>query len=232
MSGYLQRLAQNAITPSRSIHPAVGSIFSPPKHEMPAPLMEFEEIETVRNRAESAQVPPAVPRATHTPFSPESEALQGKPSRKEGESRPEAFRPIVPLPRRTTPVVSTPHQTLPQPEELGPLRTIETAQQAGSLVEGAESYTPLIPPNVQPSDAEPELFHPSPSVVSAAPKKDSFAAPRRAVPSGREPDEIQIHIGRIEVTAVPQAEPRPAAVPASKSINLDEYLRRGRGRAR
>ena len=67
MSGYLQRLAGNAMTPARSIHPSVGSIFSPPKDEMPAPLTEFEEIQTVRNRAESvAQLPPAAPRAAHT----------------------------------------------------------------------------------------------------------------------------------------------------------------------
>ena len=97
-------------------------------------------------------------------------------------------------------------------------------------MEGDESYSPLLPPSTQTPDAEGELLNPSQSVVSAGPKTDSFAAPRRAVPSKTEPDEIQIHIGRIEVTAVPQAAPRPAAVPASKSINLDEYLRRGRGR--
>ena len=79
--------------------------------------------------------------------------------------------------------------------------------------------------------AETELFQPSQTVVSAALKKESFAVPRRAAASKSEPDEIQIHIGRIEVTAVPQTAPRPAAMPASKSINLDEYLKRGRGRA-
>jgi len=42
-------------------------------------------------------------------------------------------------------------------------------------------------------------------------------------------DEIQINIGRIEVTAMPQSTPRPAP-PARKSINLDEYLRRRNGR--
>ena len=232
MSGYLQRLARNAITPARSIHPAVGSIFSPPKDSMPAPLMEFEEIETVRNRAESvAQVPPAVPpRTVHAPASPESEARQGEPGRKEREPRPEAFRPIAPLPRPSTTVVGTPRQTLPPSKELGSLPSLEAAQQAGIPVDDGDSYTPLLPPSTQTSDAGTELFNPSQTNVSAAPKKESFAAPRRAAASSAEPDEIQIHIGRIEVTAVPQAAPRPAAVPASKSINLDEYLRRGRGR--
>ena len=44
-------------------------------------------------------------------------------------------------------------------------------------------------------------------------------------------DEIQIHIGRIEVTAMPPAAPRPMPVPARKTQTLDEYLRRGTGRA-
>jgi hypothetical protein len=44
-------------------------------------------------------------------------------------------------------------------------------------------------------------------------------------------DDIQIHIGRIEVVAVPQATPRSAA-PARKSQTLDEYLKRRDGRAR
>jgi hypothetical protein len=44
----------------------------------------------------------------------------------------------------------------------------------------------------------------------------------------REPDEVQIHIGRIEVTAVPQPQSaRPAAKSAHKAVNLDEYLKRG-----
>jgi hypothetical protein len=44
-------------------------------------------------------------------------------------------------------------------------------------------------------------------------------------------DEIQIHIGRIEVIAMPPPAPRPIPVPVRKSQTLDEYLRRGSGRA-
>jgi hypothetical protein len=43
-------------------------------------------------------------------------------------------------------------------------------------------------------------------------------------------DGIQIHIGRIEVIAMPPAAPRPVAVPARKTQTLDEYLRQGNGR--
>jgi hypothetical protein len=51
------------------------------------------------------------------------------------------------------------------------------------------------------------------------------------IPRGGAGDEIQIHIGRIEVTAMPPAAPRPVAAPVRKTQTLDEYLRRGNGRA-
>ncbi|MGA7339581.1 MAG: hypothetical protein WBX18_03215, partial [Terracidiphilus sp.] len=54
---------------------------------------------------------------------------------------------------------------------------------------------------------------------------------RHAAEAAREPDEITIHIGRVEVAAVSQPAVR-AAAPARKSVNLTEYLRRGNGRAR
>jgi hypothetical protein len=44
-------------------------------------------------------------------------------------------------------------------------------------------------------------------------------------------DEIQIHIGRIEVTAMPPVAPRPVLAPVRKSETLDEYLRQRNGRA-
>jgi hypothetical protein len=55
--------------------------------------------------------------------------------------------------------------------------------------------------------------------------------------SGREvrpepqPDEIQIHIGRIEVVAVPPAPVRAETRPANKSLNLGDYLKLRHGRS-
>jgi len=53
----------------------------------------------------------------------------------------------------------------------------------------------------------------------------------RSAPAEREPDKVEIHIGRIEVTAVPQEAPRPAATRPRKSLDLGEYLKRRDGRA-
>lgn len=71
----------------------------------------------------------------------------------------------------------------------------------------------------------------SPAVVFAdagkRAKAEIFLPPRS---SERGADDIQIHIGRVEVIAVPPAAPRPAAPPARKAMSLDEYLRqRDRG---
>jgi hypothetical protein len=48
-----------------------------------------------------------------------------------------------------------------------------------------------------------------------------------------EPDEIQIHIGRIEVVAVPPPAPKPSASPKPQrgALSLDDYLRRRDRRA-
>ncbi len=52
---------------------------------------------------------------------------------------------------------------------------------------------------------------------------------RRASAPRSEPDEIHIHIGKIEVAAIAPPPPRAAAPAPRKGINLDEYLRRGSG---
>lgn len=54
---------------------------------------------------------------------------------------------------------------------------------------------------------------------------------RNSAPPLRGADEIQINIGRIEVTAIPAAASR-STPPARKSLNLDEYLQRRNGRNR
>ena len=57
-------------------------------------------------------------------------------------------------------------------------------------------------------------------------------AERRAAAQTREADEITIHIGRIEVAAIAQPVARPASAPTRRAMSLDEYLKRGNGRAR
>jgi hypothetical protein len=62
-------------------------------------------------------------------------------------------------------------------------------------------------------------------------KNPGAEAPGRPASPLHEPDEIHIHIGRIEVAAISQPAPRPAAPPARKSLDLGEYLKRGNRRS-
>lgn len=79
-------------------------------------------------------------------------------------------------------------------------------------------------------------FEPRPSALAAlAGGPDKMARAEISVPTrppGRSPDDIQIHIGRIEVIAAPPAAPAPPPAPARKTMTLEDYLRRGTGGAR
>jgi hypothetical protein len=96
-------------------------------------------------------------------------------------------------------------------------------------------YRPLVAEGLRPTEAR--AFQNWSSLTSEGRRIDKADLPRPVARPEREADEIQIHIGRIEVTAVqplpagPAASPRPAAPPVRKSLRLDEYLRSSRERA-
>lgn len=91
-------------------------------------------------------------------------------------------------------------------------------------------YRPLVPEGLRPAEA---AFPRNSSPLSPDRGKIEGTGPtRHSAPVQRYADDIQIHIGRIEVTAVPPAPTRPAVQPVRKSLRLDEYLRRGREGAR
>jgi hypothetical protein len=85
-----------------------------------------------------------------------------------------------------------------------------------------------------PQPSEPVRF---PSELEATSRR---ASARQTVSSSnasqmRSPiqaEDIQIHIGRIEVIAVPPPSARPAAAPVRRGQSLDEYLRSSNGRPR
>jgi hypothetical protein len=76
---------------------------------------------------------------------------------------------------------------------------------------------------------------PSVSALRAASRRAaaSEAAQRNAqMRAPIQAEDIQIHIGRIEVIAVPPPAALPAAAPARRGQSLDEYLSRSNGRSR
>jgi hypothetical protein len=101
-----------------------------------------------------------------------------------------------------------------------PLMNIDAAQQSASKL---SPYQPLIAAMQQ---SAPKLHPREPMPASVAIRAPRTEAARRSQPAQHEPDEVHIHIGRIEVAAIPQQVARPAAAAARRSINLSDYLAR------
>ena len=94
-------------------------------------------------------------------------------------------------------------------------------------------YQPLLAENLRRT-GPPKIFSEASNAFPGDAQKRQArrdSTPYRGRPE-REPDEIQIHIGRIEVVAVPPPAAVREAKPTHKSLSLDDYLKRGNGSAR
>lgn len=249
MSGYLQRLALRAMNPVEPVHPVLGSVFSAPKYgsEREGSPMEGEDF--FSSHAESQHPVESVHAVSGSAFPasqygsrPES-LMSPAPPRPFHDPRP-GPEPLIRSDRMPTPQVKqTPRPIFRESTAFapsGPRSPHETSRKAESNREsdahrerqgregGSEpAYAPLIKESfARPGNQEifPREAH---AFASAARVKSD--SPGRPVPTQRDPDEIQIHIGRIDVTAVPQAAARAVTKPARKGLNLEEYLR-GRDR--
>jgi hypothetical protein len=82
--------------------------------------------------------------------------------------------------------------------------------------------TQVLPPPLLPA----ATFRPAPAPASAPP------AVTPAAPA-REPDEVHIHIGRIEVTAIQESKPVSRSTRKGPApLSLDDYLARRKGDGR
>jgi hypothetical protein len=219
MSGYLQRLVSSAMKPTASVHPVIAPVFSmqhgagnedlaEPTAAGIAPLLSTPFEAYREPPATSANVAAISP-------TPSSVAAAVAPISAEDLSPPYSGRSVVELPEET-------RQKHAFTSGLRPARVEGVSTQS--------AYTPLLPETAGPLSAvEPHAA--SPLGPTSRPGKDADRV-RNSPAKKREPDEIQITIGRIEVTAVPEAPARPAVKPGRKQISLDEYLRRADGRGR
>lgn len=231
MNQYLQRMALSAIKPGGTIHPIVDSVYSTRRDYSYRPW--FDEHESV-----------AEPRIDHGPTGSETAANIMPPLTARVDASPlpkpilDEIEPAVterpwarrsrpsfahPLEAETIAAAETSHELVVgskhEAEETGQATRKETLS---GKVQRTEFSRPEIgairvssrPPKVVSASRNPRAFEP---------KAGRLQPPE---PPVREPDEIQIHIGRIEVTAVPQA-PAPAVANPERNIpSLDEYLKR------
>ena len=228
MSGYLQRLVHTGAGRGDSVRPHTGSIFSQRAEERRAPLQGWEETEHVSlaqpphpRAMEPEREPPephrgVTPRSEHAPLLPRSVASD----RRMATEAPPVLH-AVDIGSPDDPLDDGSSQQVAEQE-----RRHDTAEAGVHLTVPARAsgragdpFRPVMKPT-RMSDA----------VISAAGPRDR-ARPHHGVPAVQQPDDIQIHIGRIEVVAVPPPAPR-APKTADRSLSLDTYLSRRDGRTR
>jgi len=256
MNGYLQRLALRAMKPVESVHPVLGSMFSSPKYGLEregSPMEGQEDLSSTLtespNPVESAR---AVVGSVFATPKHASDERDGVPM--EGDNFPKSE--VKSLVSRAPDAPRPLHDPSPWPEPLVPSERLSSLQVEPKLAaprtqhdivesnraldmhrEGREQedisqshHEPLVTQSfIRPNNREMFPLE-SPVFPSAGRKQSDF--PHRPAHAEREPDEIQIHIGRIEVTAVSQAAARAPVKPAHKALSLEEYLKRRDGRPR
>jgi hypothetical protein len=249
MTGYLQRLAISVARPSPRLHPLVGSIFSGGRQEVAAP--DLLQNDALASTDDQNLVPTTRPVSASTdgrmrrrdlPTDDRVEQHAGialpTDNRLTEQRRGERgiFHPL--LPGKTPDVgvsvmppfrgdVASAQSTL-QDDRRDTSSADATRMAQVPVEEGptADRRNAIAAPPVS------ELHERAGMLAAVAgdagkPALVEFSAPSRR---SAQSDDIQIHIGRIEVTAVAQPAPRPAATPVRKAMSLDEYLgRRSRG---
>ena len=238
MSGYLQRLVRMVTHPEVSVHPRVGSLFSPhicgpsavnhgsdepvafTESVQPVPLVPHGSVQTVGFPASAPTSPFQSQRPPIAPNTVQGQMAAG-PVQDEVPAQPmpllgKASVPEPLLSGKTERFTKWPAVAAGVPAPLRrPSRTVfhNAIKRPGPVADVLED---VLRPATRPSRLAAErrdesLFREVPI--------------RERPPADRELDEIQIHIGRIEVTAVPLPVPK-ATKPSGKELSLDEYLKR------
>jgi hypothetical protein len=136
-----------------------------------------------------------------------------------------AFRPLLPgassTSERKSEAASRP-QAVVEMTLVAPPAYAEDFSVSADVAEGFSGADSPTDRQARPSDP------PSKDSMQSRRTHSRAAAPEPMRSPGAVPQNagIEIHIGRVEVLAVPQPAPRPAAPPTRKGISLDEYLRR------
>lgn len=203
MSGYLQRIASRVLNPQRAIHPAVGSLWMPQRNAIASEQLS----ET------SASIVPR--RSTRTDEQETHMSIERQPAQVRHDLSAHARDVSNAIEGQLEPV----HPLLPEQNVTG--RQVREGLNVDASARGT-TFTPL----VAPSSREP-MLQPRGVLLPSTLSRERVR-PFAPVPAPQ-PDEIEIHIGRIDVAAVlQQPTPRLPARPARKPLDLGEYLKRDR----
>ncbi|HEX9200064.1 MAG TPA: hypothetical protein VF865_10935 [Acidobacteriaceae bacterium] len=234
MKNFLQRLSATAVTPRENVHPFVGSIF-PATRQGPlaevTPHHEDFDLHEFRQRPATSETLNLADAASAQQISPPARNRMRSLTAPIEES--ESFRPLLSREEAVPSAIST-HAGFSTRE-----RRFDDSQTGQGVNEPPEkdAVERLVFEGLSLPEMRSELArslqarndNARPFTGNQERRTLATVAPRAGA-TVREPDEIQIHIGRIEVTAVPQAT-RPAPPPVRKALSLDDYLKRRDGRA-
>ena len=251
MNGFLQRIAAAAIRSEPRLKPLVGSIYAGDQGidfaEEKSSLL-LDPPHAIRPQASSQPAPERIEtRITHV----------HEPSPRE---TPVDHEPLIAIPQPFPPSLASvisqltaPKQTVSVPatnaqEHSGSKETaVETgrssslpAQHSGRTQEHSQTLatTPTANRASQQSERRVEQIMPIATnrelrepAASAAKNAIPQLVPRQTAGEANTSEEIQIHIGRIEVIAVPPPGTVAPATSRSRATSLDDYLKRRNGRA-
>ncbi len=233
MPGYLQRLSASAQKRPNRVHPMPSALFAAPS--TPADrLREYTlERETTLPEAPASGQRGATLSALGKQtehVAPETEKRQSRAdarilSDSRMEKAEEPFLVKLPERKQETPHIEPLFPTSEQELGVEPL-TIRSKEATTS----ERAPKPLFRNPLQTLVPQERI----PAEVANSPARSNFQNPpanarfaSRQTASARQSDTIQIHIGRVEVTAV-QPAPIPMSKPKRQTPSLDDYLKRGR----
>jgi hypothetical protein len=236
----------SAVKPGGSIHPVVGSVFSAPRYGRAIDTVPSEEEVVSSRQTERLVIPRPDARQVVTDTEPDStDPVAASPPRARApillpreDRRNEVSRPVADERVFRQPVAREAREPDGVVINVPPVRIDDQSGESKSLEEPSRRrheeeevitgvFRPLLPEIDGRTAAAGIQGHELISLASAAGKKERRQMPGQGrKPPHAEPDEIQIHIGRIEVTAVPHAATPQAARPAPRTASLGEYLKR------
>ena len=239
MNNFLQHIVAGVAPAQRLSHsrlqPILGSVFAPISqvgmHEEPADPFNFSETAEYRSQTTELGGSAASPANLHGSLL--SPAPSDYPTSVVPHSSVQHYWPLLPqdvTPRGDRNAARVADAVAPESgdtfghmtREESPSRTAHASLTSTATGDNSQAASNPFSQRLQPLLASAPLV---PSRI--VPMRPAPPEPQRQV--HREPDEIHIHIGRIDVAAVSPSTPRAPAPQPRKSLSLDEYLRRGRG---
>jgi hypothetical protein len=219
MSGYLTRIAERAMNVAPVVHPNASLPFFASPEPMPVVETPAMEAESHARHTLRASVPLKPPRVAE-------ESLAPVPQPPAVDSSVPA--PAVPAPATPGPAGEIVANEAPVSTPASPAQARGRAPRPSPAVAPVRRAAPsrtLAAPGAAPAPAAADT-QPLPAAALARVRYDTDRPSHSSEPNG---PEVHIHIGRIELTALPEAAPpRRKAGTAKKPMSLDEYLQ-GRG---